>query len=84
MLLAQLAEELAAVLGADMDVEERDLDGLARDGAARVAERAGLEDAVSLELEVDAAQEANRRLVVDDENGGRLPLHAAEVYPRPG
>jgi hypothetical protein len=38
--------------------------------------RVGLEDLVSLELEIDPAEQPNRRLVVNDENPrrGRMPL----------
>ena len=36
---------------------------------ARVRDGRGLEHAVALELEVHAAEQAERRLVVDDEDG---------------
>ena len=46
--------------------------------------RVGLEDLVSLELEIDPAEQPDRRLVVDDENPrrGRMPLgvvHRANI-----
>jgi hypothetical protein len=70
---AQRREQLEAVLRADVDVEEHDVHGLGGDVLARGTESRSLEHAIALELEIDAAEQAERGIVVDDEHGARLP-----------
>jgi len=49
----------------------------------RVLERVRLEHGVTLQLEVDLAEEPDRRLVVDDEYGVAAPHTAGSVAPVP-
>ena len=63
-----LREERVAALAPEMDVEHDDIDVFFGQRRARSCERVSLEHLVPVELEVDAAEQANRRLVVDDED----------------
>jgi hypothetical protein len=73
----QLREEGHAVPRADVHVEDDDLRTLPRGDLGRVLERGRLERTVSGELEVEPAEEADRGVVVDDQDregghGGRV------------
>ena len=63
----QLLEQHLAALVADVHVEQDDVD-VARQLSARVLERARLAHLVAAELEIDPAEEPDRRFVVDDEH----------------
>ena len=54
---AELREELPAVAGADVDVQDDDLDRPAAEGLPGLADGACLEHAEPVELEVDAAEQ---------------------------
>jgi hypothetical protein len=60
-----------------VDVEQDDVDLPSLELEARLLERRRLADRPALELQVDPAQEADRRVVVDDENGMAGRIHAA-------
>ncbi len=66
-----LRDERVAPLAAEMDVEHDDVDVFLRQRRARRGERVSFQYLVPVELEVDAAEQPNRRLVVDDEDPGR-------------
>jgi hypothetical protein len=72
------------VLVAQMQVEEDDVDRLVGERSLRGADAFGLDDAVALELEVDATEEPERRIVVDDEHGRSILAHAPECIETPG
>jgi hypothetical protein len=74
-LRAQLADELASVVLSEVDIDQQYIDVFLLECAPGLVERARLEHPVTLELEVDAAEEPNRRLVVRDENDRRLGRH---------
>ena len=71
-----LGDERLAPLAVQVDVEEYDVDIARFQRRSSRRNRVGLEDLVSLELEIDPAEQPNRRLVVNDENPrrGRMPL----------
>ena len=73
-----VVEELEPVVGADVDVEQDDVDRLGGEQLPRGRERSRLDHPVTLELEVDPAEKPERRLVVDDENRGARAIHRAE------
>ena len=54
-----------------MQVEQHDVDRLLEHERRRRDRSARLEHAVALELEVDAAEHPQRRVVLDDEHGRR-------------
>jgi hypothetical protein len=64
-----------------MHVEKHDVDPLGHLPSGLV-ERACLTDLVAAELEIHPAEQANRRLVIDDENDLSAPIcrHKAAVY----
>src|ERR671930_1043427 len=64
---ADLLDERAAVLRADVHVEQDSVDVVLAQVAPGLVEGVGLEHAVALELEVHLAEKPDRRLVVDDE-----------------
>ena len=66
-----LAHEHVAPLAVEVDVEHEEVDVFLRQRRARGGERVSLEHLVPVELEVDPAKQADRRLVVDDEDSGR-------------
>ena len=66
-----LRHERVAPFAAEMDVEHDDVDVFLRQRRARCGERVSLEHLVPVELEVDAAEQPDRRLVVDDKDPGR-------------
>ena len=61
-------DQLVAGVGADMDVQQHDVDRLRLEMRARSVDRRSLEHAVALELEVDGTEQAKRRVVFDHEN----------------
>ena len=65
---ADVAEEAEAIARADVDVEEDDVDRLVAEQLLGGLDRGCLEDAIALELEVDAAEHPQAFVVVDDEN----------------
>ncbi len=67
-----------------MQVEEHEVDRLGGEKGARDAERPGLEHAITLQFEVDAADHADPRLVVDDEHDRPLlpPGHESSLDGR--
>ena len=67
MVRAELGQQLDAVVAADMEVEQHER-RLRRELAARLVERRRLEHVVAVELEVDPAEQPDRRLVVDDQD----------------
>jgi hypothetical protein len=77
MIAPDLLEKLCTVARADMDVEEHYLDAASADLRTRLVEGTCLANRAALELEVDAAEEADRRVVVHDENGLAGRFHRA-------
>ena len=80
-------DEGVASLPAQVDVEEDEVDVLPGHRLPSRGERAGLEDLVTVELEVDPAEQPNRRLIVDDEDPSRRRMppgiaHRAESSGR--
>jgi hypothetical protein len=63
-----LAHQRIAPLAPQMDVEHDDVDLVVIQNRAGSGERVRFEHFVALELEVDPAQQPDRRLVVDDEH----------------
>jgi hypothetical protein len=61
-----LGHERVAPLAVQMDVQHDDVDVFLLQRIARGRERARFHHLVTVELEVDPAQQPNRRLVVDD------------------
>ena len=78
---AGLRNQVEPVLVPDMDIKENDVDRLRGEMPPRVRERRSLQHTVPLELEVDAAEKAERRLVIDDKDSAR-PDHDAPEYTR--
>ena len=74
----ELGKELARVLGAQVDVEQDDGRAVPLDRCLRLGERRGFADREPLELEVDADEDADRRVVVDDERA-KTPFHRADA-----
>ncbi len=76
-----VVEQVEAARAGDVDVEDDDVDPTGDECVARVRDGRGLQHAVALELQVHAAEQAERRLVVHDEDGFpatiRLSLHGA-------
>ncbi len=66
-----LGHEHVASLAVQVDVEHEKVDVFLLDRGARGVEGVSLEHLVPVELEVDPAEQADRGLVVDDENPGR-------------
>jgi hypothetical protein len=66
-----LLDESVASLAAQVDVEHDDVDVFLLQRRPHSGERLGLEDLVTVELEIDPAKEPDRRLVVDDEDPSR-------------
>src|SRR5262249_32853990 len=73
----QLAEQRAAVLTADVDVEQDDVGSLRGERFLGLSKGFCLGDGESVQLEVDADQHAQSRVIVDDERLGRGRLHRA-------
>ena len=69
MVAAQLRRERPGVDGAQMEVEQERVDPLGRESSACLLRRPCLDDAIAVELQVDPAEEPDRRVVIDDENG---------------
>ena len=78
---ARLRDQVEPVLAPDIDVKQNDVNRLRGEMRPCFRERSGLQHTVPLELEVDAAEKAERRLIVDDEDGAR-PDHDAPEYTR--
>jgi hypothetical protein len=87
---AQLGRERPGVDWTEMEVEQQRVDLLGRNRGPSLVGRPRLDDAVSVQLEVDPAEEADRGVVIDDEDGSgagdraslaRLP---EAPYPRAG
>src|SRR5690348_10620851 len=76
MPVVALGDERVAPLAVQVDVEEDDVDVVGFHCGSGTRQRVGLEDLMSLELEVDPAEQPDRRLVVNDEDPrrGRMPL----------
>ena len=76
-----VVQEVEAAGTADMDVEDDDVDPACGQELPRGVDGRGLEHGVALELQVHAAEQAQRRVVVDDEDGpaskSQLGLHRA-------
>ena len=72
MLGADDRNEVPPVPAPDVQVEQHEVDLLLAQELAREIERGRLEYPVVLELEVDTAQHAQRRVVLDDENRRHL------------
>jgi hypothetical protein len=66
-----LGHERVAALAAQVDVEDDDVDVLLGERRACRRERLRLDDLVSVELEIDPAQEPDRGLVVNDQDPSR-------------
>jgi hypothetical protein len=77
MVAPQLREKLCSVTRADVNVEKNYVDTALSELRARVVERSRFPDRAALELEVHTAEQADRRVVVDDENGVARALHGA-------
>ncbi len=75
---AELREQLAAVLGSQVDVEQHDRRPRALDRRLGLRQRRGLAHREALELEVDPDEDANRRVVVDDERA-ETPFHCGDA-----
>jgi hypothetical protein len=73
-------EQREPVLGTEVNVEKDGIDVLQVEGCLCFVDTAGLDDPVSLELQVHAAEEPEGRVVIDDEN--RRPLSHAPSLPR--
>ena len=72
--LPKLVEQGVAALVPDVHVEQHD-GNVARQTSRAALERARLAHLVTAELEVDPAEQADRRFIVDDENDVfRFPL----------
>ena len=69
--VVQLVQQRRTVLTRDVQVEQEDVHDLVLEDSPRFVQRSGLEDVPSLELQIDAAEQPNRRFVVDDQD--RLP-----------
>src|SRR4029079_12149896 len=75
--LPNLVEERETALGTHVDVEQDDRRRALRERGTRLREIRRLEHAMSLGLEIDAADQPDSRRVVDDENGVRVHGGAA-------
>src|ERR1700759_4536639 len=96
LLRPALGDELVASLAAQMDVEHDDIHLLLLQCLACGRKGMGLEDLMALELEVDPAEQPDRRFVVNHQDPGRRRMppgiaHRRESngrrdhpYPRPG
>ena len=73
--LADDRQELQPIATADVEVEQDDVGLLTADELLGAGQRLRLEHAIVLELEVDAAEHAQRGIVLDDEHrrAGRGP-----------
>ena len=86
------SEQVVGLLAAQVHVEKHDVRALRRDRRLRLGDGGRFPHREALELEVHAAEHAQRRIVVDDERPGQgLPASAAEcsgsigiVAPRTG
>jgi hypothetical protein len=87
---AQLGRERPGVDGTEMEVEQQRVDLLGGNRGPSLVGRPCLDDAVSVQLEVDPAEEADRGVVIDDKDGSgagdraSLAPVAAAPYPRAG
>ena len=70
-LLLDHGQELGPVTARDVQVEQHDVNGLLREELGRDVEGARLEHVVPLELEVQAAEQAQRGVVLDHEDRRR-------------
>jgi hypothetical protein len=68
MLSADLVDERGAVLRTDMNVEKHDVDGAVGQPLARLRQARSLANDPAFELEVQPAEETDRRVVVDHEH----------------
>jgi hypothetical protein len=69
MVAAQLRRERPGVDGPQMEVEQQRVDPFGGQRGPCLVRRPRLDDAVSVQLEVDPAEKPDRGVVVDDENG---------------
>jgi hypothetical protein len=76
------ADQHVASLAVQVDVEEDDVDVSFCQCLTRTCERVGLQDLVSVELEVDPTEQPNRRIVVDDEDPRRRRMPPRTVHRR--
>src|SRR5262245_18983589 len=82
MVTLDLGEQLCSVTGADVNVEQDDVDVAALELRASPVQQPRLVNSAALELEIDAAEQADGRVVVDDENGLAGRPHRAASLPR--
>ena len=68
--LAEVRQQLETVVLAHMHVEQHDVDRLAADELDRLGQGLRLEHVVLLELEVDAAEQAERGIILNDQHDG--------------
>src|SRR5581483_6121483 len=78
----ELVDQGVRALGAEVHVEQHGINAARRDLLPGLGDARRLLDLVAAELEVDAAEEPDRRLVVDDEHDalGFPPRHESPVY----
>jgi hypothetical protein len=75
MTVPELAEKLDPVAGANVYIEQHDPDIAVVDRLTGLWDRCRLDHAPTVQFQVDAAQEADGRVVVDDENGVAGRVH---------
>ena len=68
-------QEPEAVVVAEVNVEEDRVDALRLEHGSGALDTLGLDDPISLELQVDATEEPERGIVVDDQHRRRFPSH---------
>jgi hypothetical protein len=87
MRTAQLGRERPGVDRTEMEVEQQRVDLLGRNRGPSLVGRPRLDDAVSVQLEVDPAEKADRGVVIDDEDGSgagdRASLAPVPLVPYP-
>jgi hypothetical protein len=64
-----------------VQIEEHDVDAAVIESSLGLADRPGLDDGISLELQVDSAKEPQGRIVVDDKHCRGVAAHRPSVPP---
>ena len=77
MVAAQLRRERPGVDGAQMEIEQERVDPLGGESSACLVGRPRLGDAVAVQLEVDPAEEPDRGVVINDEDGSGVDDRAS-------
>src|SRR5437764_1522510 len=81
MIAPNLVEKVDAAVVPDVDIEQDDGDAAVGERGARIGERRRVTHDPALELEVDPAEESNRRVVVDNQDcAAAHHPHRGRVY----